>query len=112
VIDIAYRRVVGYATADHLRAEMVSDALANAVAARGRDPGVIFHSGRGCHTRPPSWPPSPPSATSRCPWAAPANAGSVPFSESFLVSLKGELLDLQALPTRDMARRAIVECIA
>lgn len=34
VIDIASRRVAGYAIADHLRTELVSDALANAVAAR------------------------------------------------------------------------------
>ena len=48
VIDIASRRVVGYAMADHLRTELVSDALANAVAARDPEPGVIFHSDRGC----------------------------------------------------------------
>lgn len=39
VIDIAYRRVVGFALADHLRTELVADALANAVAARDPEPG-------------------------------------------------------------------------
>ena len=34
--------------ADHLRTELVADALSNAVAARDPDPGVIFHSDRGC----------------------------------------------------------------
>jgi putative transposase len=48
VIDIASRRVAGYAIADHLRTELVSAALANAVAARDPEPGVIFHAGRGC----------------------------------------------------------------
>jgi transposase InsO family protein len=48
VIDIASRRIVGYALADHLRTELVSDALANAVAARNPGPGVVFHSDRGC----------------------------------------------------------------
>ena len=38
------RRVVGYAMADHLRTELVADALGNAVAARNPAPGVIFHS--------------------------------------------------------------------
>jgi hypothetical protein len=47
-IDIASRRVVGYALADHLRTELVSAALANALAARDPDPGVILHSDRGC----------------------------------------------------------------
>jgi transposase InsO family protein len=44
VIDIASRRVVGFALAGHLRTELVADALANAVAARDPEPGVIFHS--------------------------------------------------------------------
>ena len=48
VIDISSRRVVGYATAGHLRTSLVADALANAVAARDPAPGVIFHSDRGC----------------------------------------------------------------
>jgi transposase InsO family protein len=48
VIDIASRRVVGYALADHLRTELVTAALGNAVAARGPAPGVIFHADRGC----------------------------------------------------------------
>ena len=44
VIDIASRRVVGFAIADHLRTELVKAALANAVAARDPAPGVVFHS--------------------------------------------------------------------
>jgi transposase InsO family protein len=39
VIDIASRRVVGYALADHLRTELISAALINAVAARSPQPG-------------------------------------------------------------------------
>jgi putative transposase len=34
------------------------------------------------------------------------------LAESFFASIKGELLDLQAWPTRAVARRAIVEYIA
>ena len=111
VIDIASRRVVGYAMADHLRTELVAGALSNAVAARDPGPGVIFHSDRGCQY------------TSAA-FASLANDHDVMLShgrtgqcwdnalaESFFASIKGELLHLQAWPTKAAARRAIVEYI-
>jgi transposase InsO family protein len=51
VIDIASRRVVGWATADHLRTDLVEAALTNAIRQRRPDPGVVFHADRGCQTR-------------------------------------------------------------
>jgi transposase InsO family protein len=48
VIDLASRRVVGWATADHLRTDLVAAALTNAVAARQPTGPLIFHSDRGC----------------------------------------------------------------
>jgi transposase InsO family protein len=111
VIDIASRRVVGFALADHLRTELVSDALTNAIAARDPAPGVVFHADRGCqytsgdlaglagdlqvtlsHGR-----------TGQC-WD---NA----LAESFFASLKGECLNEQPWPTRAAATRATVEYI-
>jgi len=48
VIDLASRRVVGWALADHMRTELVVEALEMAFVQRGPGPGVIFHSDRGC----------------------------------------------------------------
>jgi transposase InsO family protein len=49
VIDIGSRRLVGWSIADHLRTELISDALTAVVRARGGHiDGVIFHSDRGC----------------------------------------------------------------
>ncbi|MET8243253.1 DDE-type integrase/transposase/recombinase [Streptomyces sp. NPDC005202] len=48
VIDIASRRVVGWATADHLRTELVADALRSACRRRRPAGPVVFHSDRGC----------------------------------------------------------------
>jgi transposase InsO family protein len=48
VVDIVSRRVVGFALAEQLRTELVTGALANAVAARDPTPGVVFHSDKGC----------------------------------------------------------------
>ena len=48
VIDLFSGRLVGWSIAGHMRAELVRDALAAAVAARGGDvSGVIFHTDRG-----------------------------------------------------------------
>ena len=48
VIDLFCRRVIGWAAADHMRTELVADALTMAVATRGGHvAGVIFHSDRG-----------------------------------------------------------------
>jgi len=51
VIDLASRRVVGWAMADHMRAELVCDALTMALNARRPAPGLIFHSDRGTQLR-------------------------------------------------------------
>jgi len=48
VIDLASRRVVGWALADHMRTELVEDALSMAFSTRRPEKGVIFHSDRGC----------------------------------------------------------------
>ncbi|KXX59928.1 transposase [Rhodococcus sp. LB1] len=48
VIDICSRRVVGWSIADHMRTDLVTDAIEMAVRIRGGDVGgVIFHSDRG-----------------------------------------------------------------
>jgi len=48
VIDLYSRRVIGWAVAEHVRAELVVNALKMAVATRGcHVNGVIFHSDRG-----------------------------------------------------------------
>jgi transposase InsO family protein len=112
VIGIASRRVVGYALADHLRTGLIADALSNAVAARDPEPGVVFHSDRGCQY------------TSAA-YAALAQENEVTLSvgrtgqcwdnalaESFFSSLKGELIDTRPWPTRAGAKRAVVEYIS
>ena len=47
VIDVASRRVVGWAMADHMRTELVCDALRMAIHHRRPAPGLILHSDRG-----------------------------------------------------------------
>ena len=47
VIDLHSRRVVGWAVADHMRTELVTDALTMALTQRQPKGRVIFHSDRG-----------------------------------------------------------------
>ena len=47
VIDLASRRVVGWSMADHMRADLVCDALKMALDIRRPGPGLVFHSDRG-----------------------------------------------------------------
>ncbi len=112
VIDIASRRVVGYALADHLRTELVSDALANAVAVRNPGPGVIFHSDKGCQYTSAAFASFASDCDVTLSLGRTGQCWDNAVSESFFASLKGELIDLQAWPTKAAARRAIVEYIA
>lgn len=112
VIDIASRRVVGYAMADHLRTELVSGALANAVAARDPAPGVIFHADRGCQYTSAEFAGLASGCAVKLSHGRTGQCWDNALSESFFASIKGELLDLQAWPTKAAARRAIVEYIA
>ncbi len=50
VIDLASRRVVGWAMAEHMRASLVCDALRMAITNRRPAPGAMFHSDRGSQT--------------------------------------------------------------
>jgi putative transposase len=47
VIDLHSRALVGWALADHMRTDLVTDALDMAITARRPGAGVIFHSDRG-----------------------------------------------------------------
>ena len=108
VLDLGSRRLLGYSMADHMRTELVLDALTMAVAARaGTVTGVIAHADRGSqytsndylefcqqHQMRPSV-----GRTGVC-WN---NA----VAESFWESLKRECLQGRIFATRAEARRAI-----
>jgi transposase InsO family protein len=111
VIDIASRRVVGYAMADHLRTSLVADALANAVAARDPDAGVIFHSDRGCQYTSAEFADLADDYQVVLSLGRTGQCWDNALAESFFAALKGELIDIRPWPTRAAARRAVVEYI-
>ena len=112
VIDVFSRRVVGFALAGHMRASLVCDALAMAVATRGGNvEGVIFHSDRG-------------SQYTSAEFLALCDAHGVKQSmgktgvcwdnalaESFFATYKLELIEPRSWPTRARTRTATVHWI-
>jgi transposase InsO family protein len=112
VIDIASRRVVGFALADHLRTELVADALSNAVAARDPASGVIFHADRGCQYTSRDYALLADDLEVRVSHGRIGQCWDNALAESFFASLKGECLNEQPWPTRTAARRATVDYIA
>jgi len=47
VMDLWSRKIVGWATADHLQSSLVREAMNQAIAARSPGPGLLSHSDRG-----------------------------------------------------------------
>ena len=111
VQDLFSRLIVGWSMADHLRSELVVDALEMALARRRPDPGLVHHSDQGCQF-------TAVLFTNRCAKAGiEVSMGSVgdcydnAVCETFHASLKKEKIYRQSWPTRAAARTAIFEYI-
>ncbi|MFY1697840.1 IS3 family transposase [Solwaraspora sp. WMMA2101] len=111
VIDIASRRVVGWATADHLRTDLPAQALSTAIAVRRPTGPVIFHSDRGCQYTSAQYARLADRNGVRLSVGGRGQCWDNAVAESFFATIKTELLDRRAWPTRAAARAAIFEWI-
>jgi transposase InsO family protein len=111
VIDIASRRVVGWAMADHLRAELVCDALTDAVTRRQPPPGVIFHSDRGCQYTSNEFRDLAADLGVTLSLGRTGQCWDNALSESWFSAYKNELIHTHSWPTKASARRATFEYI-
>ena len=111
VIDIASRRVVGWATAAHLRTELVAEALRNACRTRNPAPGVIFHSDRGCQYTSRELAHLAEEFGVRLSVGRTGQCWDNTLAESFFSTLKGELINNRPWATRAAARTAIFDFI-
>jgi putative transposase len=111
VIDLASRRVVGWAIAQHMQASLVCDALNMAIAARRPAPGWIFGSDRGSQYT---------STELRALLRAHHGVQSLSrkgqcwdnaVGESWFATLKEELIHRQSWATISQVRRAVIEFI-
>lgn len=111
VIDLHSRRLLGYSIADHLRTDLVVDALNAAVAARGgRVAGVVFHSDRGTQYTSAAFAEVCAGHKVRRSMGRIGSSYDNAAAESFFATLKRELGDTWA--TAGQARLAVLSWIA
>ena len=111
VIDLASRRVVGWAMADHMRAELVADALGMALDARRPGPGLIFHSDRGTQYTSGEYRQLLDANHIVQSFSRPRQCWDNAVAEAWFSTLKLELIDRRSWATRAQARRAVFEFI-
>ena len=111
LLDACSRRVVGWAMAEHLGGELTRDALAMALARRRPVADLVHHSDRGSQYTAAAY---QALLAQHGVVASMSRAGDCydnALAESFMATLKTELIDRQPWPTRRAARRAIFDWI-
>jgi transposase InsO family protein len=92
VIDLCSRRIVGWSLADHLRSELVVDAMNKALASRRVTTKLIFHSDRGSQYGSKNFRAVLSRSAIRQSMSARANPYHNAWTESFMGTLKKEML--------------------
>ena len=111
VLDAWSRRIVGWAMASHLRAELVEDALAMAISRRRPRGRVIHHSDRGSQYTSLDFGRRCREAGIVQSMGSAGDAYDNAMCESFFATLECELLDRMRFRTADDARREVFSFI-
>lgn len=111
VIDLCSRRIVGWAMADHLRAELCLDALQMALKQRRPREGLIHHSDRGVQYACTQYRAVLETHGIQCSMSRKADCYDNAVAESFFATLKCELVYQQEYQTRQEAMRAIFQYV-
>ena len=111
VVDCFSRRVVGWSLADHMRAELVVDALEMAVARRRPHAGLVHHSDQGSQFVSLVFGQRCRDAGIEISMGSKGDCYDNSVAESFFATLKKDLIHRQSWPTKTEARTAIFEFI-
>lgn len=109
VEDLFSRRIVGWAMAPHLRAELVIDAVEMAIANRRPAPGLVHHSDQGSQFTSFAFGRKLRESGILASMGAVGTAYDNAVAESFFSTLKRELVHRVNFATRSQARSAIFE---
>jgi len=110
VIDLCSRRIVGWSLADHMRSDLVLDALHQALQTRPAN-STIFHSDRGSQYGSTPFRNALANAGLRQSMSARANPYDNAWTESFIGTLKHEMLQGGCFQNAHDARIEIFEYI-
>ena len=111
VIDLCSRKVVGWAMADHLRAQLCLDALDMALKRRRPGEGLLHHSDRGVQYACGDYRDLLRSHGIACSMSRTGDCYDDAVVESFFKTLKAELVYHQRYATREQARRSLFEYV-
>jgi len=111
VLDTYSRRVVGWSMANRLNTELVLDAVNMAIYNRRPAPGLIHHSDRGSQYTSVEFGSRLKEAGLLPSMGSVADAYDNSMAESFVSTLKRELIHRHSWPNRQRARTAIFEYI-
>ena len=111
VLDLGSRKVVGWATADHLRSELVERALSNALEHRRPRGPVMHHTDRGVQYACDDYQELLRAHGLEVSMSRVGNCWDNAAMESFFGTLKQELVHRQTYATREEARGSLFEYI-
>jgi putative transposase len=109
ILDVHSRRIVGWAMEDHLRTELVVDALRMAVWRRKPAPGLVHHSDQGVQYTSLSFSERLREVGIEPSMGRTGSALDNAMAESFVSTLKAELGSNLQFPSRQAAKTAIFE---
>ena len=111
VMDLCSRRIVGWSMADHMRSELVLDALAMAMARRQPPPGLLHHSDQGVQYASEDYQHLLDRHEMRPSMSGRGDCWDNAPKESFWSTIKTELIHHENYATREQARQSIFEYI-
>jgi putative transposase len=111
VMDLCSRRIVGWSMADHMRGELVCEALAGAIATRRPADGLLHHSDRGVQYACEDYQDLLAGHDIACSMSRRGDCYDNAVVESFFGTLKTELVNHERYATRQQARASLFEYI-
>jgi len=111
VQDLYSRQIVGWSMADHMRCELVLDALQMALAHRRPDPGLVCHSDQGSQFVSLAFGQQALAAGIAQSMGSKGDCFDNAVAESFFATIKKELIHRRSWPTKAELRTEVFDYI-